>query len=433
MIENTHPSSQIDLEKRAAKPVIRVMLVDDSAVIRGMLTRIVETDPEIQVVTSASDGAMALAVLRTRPVDVVVLDLEMPNMDGLTALPKLKEIQPSVKIIIVSSLTRENAEIALKAMRLGAEDYLSKPNNTSEMTSLAAFRRDVIHKIKALGSKALKPDAAPPETEPPAPAPGKILAFAPSRLKSDLADALPPARPLLSQTLTASLSPDRTPHRTPNVVSRRPALVPKPAELHLRPLPYFFDLAALAIGSSTGGPQALFTLLADWPVELHMPIFITQHMPPTFTTILGEHISRLSKRQAAEAQDGEIVQPGRIYIAPGDYHLVVEEMGKDVVLRVRQTAPENFCRPSVDPMFSSLAKVYGAKLLAVMLTGMGRDGLAGTQAIVNAGGLVVAQDEASSVVWGMPGTVAQAGLCSALVALPDMASFLQKLVMRGKS
>ncbi|MCX8505182.1 MAG: response regulator, partial [Alphaproteobacteria bacterium] len=185
MTESKPSIAAFETEKRSVMPVIRVMLVDDSAVIRGMLTRIIESESDLRVVSSASDGAMALTVLRSRPVDVVVLDLEMPNMDGLTALPKLKQTQPSVKIIIVSSLTRENAEIALKAMRLGAEDYLSKPNTTSEMTSIAAFRRDVINKIRALGSKALEIDRLNTES-----------GAAPLKLKN-MAATLLSTRPLL--------------------------------------------------------------------------------------------------------------------------------------------------------------------------------------------------------------------------------------------
>ena len=411
-------------------PIIRVMLVDDSAVIRGMLTRIIETEPDLQVISSASDGAMALTVLRTRPVDVLVLDLEMPNMDGLTALPKLKATQPSVKIIIVSSLTRENAEIAMKAMRLGAEDYLSKPNTTSEMTSITAFRRDVINKIRALGGKSLEIDQLTSENDTDSAA-RKI-----DLVKSTLLSPKPLATNEKLTTPSPSPATLRTqspvPTAMPDALSRSSS-TKKNAPINLLPMPNYFDAAAIAIGSSTGGPQALFTLLADWPSKLQQPIFITQHMPPTFTTILAEHISRISKRKAAEAKEGEIVNPGRIYIAPGDFHLSIEEVGKDKILRVRQTPPENFCRPSVDPMFTSLSKIYQKNLLAIMLTGMGRDGLAGTQAIIDKGGLAIAQDEASSVVWGMPGTIANAGLCSAVVALPEMPAFLGKLLLRGES
>ena len=451
MIENNPRSIYNEAEKRSILPVIRVMLVDDSAVIRGMLTRIIETEPQLHVVSSASDGQKALTVLRARPVDVVVLDLEMPNMDGLTALPKLKETQPSVKIIIVSSLTRENAEIAMKAMRLGAEDYLSKPNTTSEMTSITAFRRDVVNKIKALGGYALEIDNlvesdaefavknldVPKSTqllinsprmtaEPSHGLVGGATRLSPSTLSSPS---------LRTSTTTPWVRPQSAPPKTelPNPIHQRPLQTKPPAQIKLRPLPSFFETNAIAIGSSTGGPQALFSMLADWPDALQQPIFITQHMPPTFTTILGEHITRISKRPAAEAIDGEIVKPGRIYIAPGDFHIYAEESGRDVVLRVRQTEPENFCRPSVDPMFRSLARVYRSKLLAIMLTGMGRDGLLGSKALVEEGGLLLAQDEASSVVWGMPGTVAHAGLCSALVPLTDINRVIKKLILRGES
>ena len=428
MTANNPSIATFETEKRAVMPVIRVMLVDDSAVIRGMLTRIIETEPDLQVISSASDGVMALTVLRTRPVDVLVLDLEMPNMDGLTALPKLKATQPSVKIIIVSSLTRENAEIAMKAMRLGAEDYLSKPNTTSEMTSITAFRRDVINKIRALGGKSLEIDQLTTEIDTES-APQKT-----NLVKSTLLSPKPLAanEKLTTTPATLRATPPAA-SATPDTLNRSSSTKKNGEPIKLLPMPSFFESAAIAIGSSTGGPQALFTLLADWPTKLQQPIFITQHMPPTFTTILAEHISRISKRQAAEAQEGEILKPGRIYIAPGDFHLSIEEVGKDKILRVRQTPPENFCRPSVDPMFSSLSKVYQKNLLAIMLTGMGRDGLAGTQAIIDKGGLAIAQDEASSVVWGMPGTIANAGLCSAVLALPEMAAFLSKLLLRGES
>ena len=431
MTENNPIITTFETEKRTVMPVIRVMVVDDSAVIRGMLTRIIESESDLQVVSSASDGAMALTVLRARPVDVLVLDLEMPNMDGLTALPKLKATQPSVKIIIVSSLTRENAEIAMKAMRLGAEDYLSKPNTTSEMTSITVFRRDVVNKIRALGGKALQIDQLTLEND----------SDSGARKTDPLKSTLLSLKPLAQNEKLATAPPSPTSIRA---TSAAPPVAPAPilrpagtkkdaAPIKLLPIPSYFDPAAIAIGSSTGGPQALFTLLADWPAKLQQPIFITQHMPPTFTTILGEHISRISKRKAAEAQEGEIVKPNRIYIAPGDFHLSIEEVGKDKILRVRQTPPENFCRPSVDPMFSSLSKVYQKNILAIMLTGMGRDGLAGTQAIIDTGGIAIAQDEASSVVWGMPGTIANAGLCSAVVSLPEMAGFLGKLLLRGES
>ena len=185
----------------------------------------------------------------------------------------------------------------------------------------------------------------------------------------------------------------------------------------------------IAIGSSTGGPQALFTLLAGLG-GLKQPILITQHMPPTFTTILAEHISKVTGREAAEAKDGEVILPGRIYVAPGDFHMTVEVHNNQKTLRIAKSPPENFCRPAVDPMLRSLVQVYGAKILCVILTGMGADGLRGAQALVASGGTVLAQDEATSVVWGMPGAVAAAGICSAVLPLPALAPAIMRVVQR---
>ena len=359
--------------------VVRVMVVDDSAVARGMLSRVIETDPELQVVAVASDGAMAVESLKKNPVDVIVLDLEMPTMDGMTALPLLLGVNPDVKIIISSNITRQNAELAFKAIHAGAKDYLSKPSTTSEMNSVVAYRRDLIAKIRALAG--------------------------PKRV------------PRLDESSLA-LPLKRTDTPLPLYQREKKPVV-------LRPLPNRHELPdVIAIGSSTGGPQALFAVLHELPDNFQTPILITQHMPATFTTILAEHIARISKRQCLEASDGMIVEKGKIYVAPGDFHLMVESQGANRVLRIRNTAPENFCRPSVDPMLRSMIQVYGAKILTIILTGMGRDGQAGCQKIVEAGGIVVAQDEATSVVWGMPGSVATIGLCSAVIPLPKIREFM---------
>jgi two-component system chemotaxis response regulator CheB len=188
----------------------------------------------------------------------------------------------------------------------------------------------------------------------------------------------------------------------------------------------------VAIGSSTGGPQALFKVLGQLKGALRQPIFITQHMPATFTTILAEHVARASGYPTAEGVDGEAVQGGRIYVAPGDFHMVVEAKDRgEKVVRLTKAPPENFCRPSVDPMLRSLAAVYGARVLTLILTGMGHDGLNGGRAVVAAGGTVVAQDEATSIVWGMPGAVATAGLCSAVLALDEIAPSIAKLAARA--
>jgi two-component system chemotaxis response regulator CheB len=187
----------------------------------------------------------------------------------------------------------------------------------------------------------------------------------------------------------------------------------------------------IAIGSSTGGPQALFSLLSGLDVSLAQPILITQHMPSTFTSLLAVHISKASNMPCAEARDGELIRPGHIYLAPGDYHMVAERSGRGNVLRLTQNERENFCRPAVDPMLRSLIPLYGSQLLVIILTGMGSDGCKGSQAVAAAGGSVIAQDEETSVVWGMPGAVATAGVCSAVLPLSDIAPYVRKLVVRS--
>ena len=306
----THP-----LPPSIANGVVRVMVVDDSAVARGMLSRVIETDPELQVLALASDGLMAVETLKKTPVDVIILDLEMPRMDGMTALPRLLEVMPEVKIIISSNITRQNAELAFKAIHAGAKDYLSKPSTSSEMSSVVAYRRDLIGKIRALAGtrRVARVDAA--------------------------------HLPVSLQRLAPAL----------------PSFKKEVKPIVLRPLPLRHDLPeAIAIGSSTGGPQALFSVLHELPSEFTTPIFITQHMPATFTTILAEHISRISKRVCHEASDGMLVEKSHIYVAPGDFHLMVGLHNGAKVLRVVKSEPENFCRPSVDPMLRSLIELYGS-------------------------------------------------------------------------
>ena len=355
---------------------IRVMVVDDSAIIRGLYTRTLEADPEVRVVSSVADGKMAISALKRQEIDVIVLDIEMPVMDGLTALPLLLEASPRVPIIVASTLTRKNAEISLRALRMGAKDYITKPTSTGEVSSAQNFRDELLAKVKVLGR--------PRRFLPPAGAP----------VRGDLAAAPP-----------------------------RGGITLKPA---VRELP-----DAVAIGSSTGGPQALFAVVGNLRKEMLQPIFITQHMPATFTTILAEHLGRIASRPCAEAKDGETVQAGHIYVAPGDFHMTVETAGTSRVLRLLKTPPENFCRPSVDPMLRAMSQVYGRRLLVVILTGMGQDGLRGAEQVVKGGGMVIAQDEPTSVVWGMPGAVANAGLCSAVLPIDEIGPFIQKTAVRS--
>jgi two-component system chemotaxis response regulator CheB len=356
------------------------MVVDDSATIRGLLRRTLAGDPEIEVAAAAGDGSAALTAIKGIAVDVVVLDIEMPVMDGLTALPLLLAARPGVQIIIASTLTRRNAEISLKALSLGAADYVTKPSAV-ELVGAETFKRELLEKVKTLGRRAQSlPRRAAAATARPAEAP---LAA--------------PKRPIVLRTAAGT----------------RPA--------------------AIAIGSSTGGPQALVAVLTALRGGPTQPILITQHMPPTFTAILADHLKRASGRETAEGIDGEAVVDGRVYIAPGDHHMRVERR-PDGSLRIRlgKEPPEHFCRPAVDPMMRSIAAAYGGKTLAVILTGMGHDGAAGVREIAAAGGTVLAQDEASSVVWGMPGAAAATGVCSAVLPLGEIAPAVTRVAATGR-
>lgn len=363
------------------------MLVDDSAVIRGLISRMVTPEADMEVVASVQDGQLAVAALqKDQGIDVVILDIEMPVMDGLTALPKLIQAKRDVKVIMASTLTLENAEISMKAMKLGAIDYIPKPTSTREISGASDFRQELLAKIRAVTQRSVV--AAPaPGTPTAAPAAG---------------GAQPARKPLYNQAVVLRQAP---------VTYKKPEII--------------------AIGSSTGGPQALFEVLRGVGDGVQQPIVVTQHMPPKFTTILAQHIQQAAGRPCAEGQDGESLMPGRIYLAPGDYHMTVETAGTGKVIRLNQNPPENFCRPAVDPMFRSVAAAFGGRVLAVVLTGMGSDGAKGGKVIVDASGTLVAQDEASSVVWGMPGAAATAGLCSALLPLGSVAGYINDYVAKG--
>jgi two-component system chemotaxis response regulator CheB len=380
---------------------VRVMIVDDSAVVRGLVTRMLEEDPQIQVVASVGNGQMAAQALERNEIDVILLDIEMPVMDGMTALPKLLAVDPNVRVIMQSTLTVKGADVSMRALEIGAADYIAKPTSTRDLVGGMDFKTELLGKIKALGHARQR-----------------------SRRRSLPAGAAAHTAP--RTTPSAALSaPYSAPHPVATPAPRPPSATP----IVRANAPEPPDI--IAIGSSTGGPQALFSVLGTMRAgTVRQPILITQHMPATFTTILAEHIGRVSGWAAREAEDGERVTGGRVYIAPGDFHMVVEKKGSDVVLRLNKNPPENFCRPAVDPMLRSVAAAYGKRSLACILTGMGSDGLKGGQTVVAAGGTVIAQDEASSVVWGMPGAVATAGLCSAILPLPDIAPWIMKLAAR---
>ena len=366
----------------------RVMLVDDSAVIRGLLARALKDDPTIEVTASVGDGLAAVERAKRGDIEVVVLDIEMPRMDGIEALPKLLAIDKDLQVIMASTLTQRNAEISLKALALGAKDYLPKPSSSREMIGPADFNSELIARIKGFGQQRRRRKAEP----------------APS----------PTARPLAEPAKTAASRPAST----PAAVSLRPAVTTVPE--------------VIAIGSSTGGPQALFEVLKTLGSGLRQPIFITQHMPATFTKILAEHIKTRTGLNAAEAIDGEPVMGGRVYVAPGNYHMVIKVKDGTKTIRLNQDPPENFCRPSVDPMLRSLEDAYRGRITVAILTGMGHDGREGCRGVVAAGGQVIGQDEASSVVWGMPGAVVNAGLCAAVLPLGDIGAKLKSIATTGR-
>jgi two-component system chemotaxis response regulator CheB len=348
-------------------PPVRVLVCDDSATVRGALTRLLGTAGDIAVVGSAGDGRQALARISALPPaerpEVVLLDLEMPVMDGMTTLPQLMALPaPRPAVIVASALTQRGAAAAMAAIRAGAVDYVPKPSAAGGGLRDAAFQAELVAKIRGWGRMGRDRGAGAAPRSAPA-----------------------PARP-------------RTRIGTPRVV---------------------------AIGSSTGGPQALSALIRGLggAQAVTVPFLVVQHMPPGFTAMLADHLGQLGGPPCAEARDGETLRAGRVYVAPGARHLLVAPgPDKGLVARLSDGPPENFCRPAVDPLLRSLAAPGIGPVLAVILTGMGHDGLAGCRAILAAGGAVLAQDEASSVVWGMPGAVARAGLAAALLPPAGLAA-----------
>ena len=353
------------LSPNTASP-LRVMVVDDSAVARGFIRRWLEVEPGIAIVASVRTGREALNYFDRVAPDVVVLDVEMPDMDGITALPLLLQKKPGLAVIMASTLTRRNGEVTLRALSLGALDCIQKPDAQGTITN-DNYRHALVAKIRELGARARR---------------------------------LPHAR------APVPLRERETSPRRPFALRQAPATAPR----------------VLVIGASTGGPQALDEVCSHLGAVIDVaPVLITQHMPPTFTTILAEHLGRVTGRLAREAEHGEPIRAGRIYVAPGHQHFKVVRNNGQPVVALDDSAPVNFCKPSVDVLFSSAAEVWGSWVLGLVLTGMGTDGVQGGADIVSSGGSIIAQDEASSIVWGMPGAVAQAGLCSQVLPLADIA------------
>lgn len=347
---------------------IRVLVVDDSVVIRRLVSEMLNSEPGIEVAATAPNGRIALAKLPQVKPDLVLLDVEMPELDGLSTLTALRAQAPKLPVLMFSQYTQRGAATTLEALSRGANDYVSKPDFQTP-NAVEQVRAKLLEKIKGLTASML----ARPSWQ-----------------------GLPPKAPV-SELL----------------VSRK--------------------VEAVVIGSSTGGPSALGTLLSALPESFSVPILVAQHMPPLFTRLLAERLHGECRLDVSEASNGEPIVPGRVYLCPGDYHLELKRGGCAVRCELTQGPPENSCRPSVDVLFRSAVAVYGAGVLGVVLTGMGRDGLKGGEMIRAEGGTLLAQDEATSVVWGMPGAVARAGLANRVLPLDRLASEMLMRVRQGRT
>ncbi|HVC25811.1 MAG TPA: chemotaxis response regulator protein-glutamate methylesterase [Acidimicrobiales bacterium] len=350
-------------------PPVRVLLVDDSAVIRRFVSEALQEEPDIVVAATASNGRQAIERLERELPDVVVLDVEMPVLDGLATLAELRPRWPDVPVVMYSTLTQRGAAATLDALSLGATDYVLKPSHVADRDAAGrVVRSELAPVVRSWGNLHR----------------ARLAAARPAPAKA------PPARvPAPAPTLRARV--DRT----------RPEV--------------------LVIGSSTGGPHALTEVIPRLPASLPVPVLVVQHMPPLFTKLLAERLDARSALEVVEVSAEVPVVAGRVYVASGGAHMVARRRGASVVVTLDDGPPENSCKPAADVTFRSAVEVWGGRVLAVVLTGMGQDGLEGCRRICEAGGAVVAQDEASSVVWGMPGAVSRAGLASEILPLPDVA------------
>ncbi len=336
----------------------RVLIVDDSVVARKVITDLLSSDPALEVAGTAANGRIALSKVRSLRPDLILLDVEMPVMDGLETLREIKRLEPDLPVIMFSSFTRAGAKVTVEALTLGAADYVAKPKNLSDATSQDAVTKELVSKIKAIAS-----------------ARGKIIE----------SDALVSPRPLPAEEIAAR-------HR----------------------------VDVVAIGASTGGPNAVAEVLGSLPTDIPVPILIVVHMPSAFTPIYAERLSRSSRLVVREARDGVVLEPGQVWLAPGDYHMTLSRKLALVQIKLNQDPPENFCRPAVNVLLRSVSRVYRDRALAVLMTGMGEDGLRGAELMHAQGAQIIAQDERSSVVWGMAGAVAKAGIARKIVPLREI-------------
>ncbi len=378
-----------------------MLVVDDSVVIRRLVTALLDADPEITVIGTAASGSIALEKLRQLAPDCVTMDVEMPGLDGIQTVRELRKTHPRLPVVMFSTLTERSASATLDALAAGASDYVCKPANVGSLPkAIESVRAQLIPKIKALCPVARGPRVGGvPVGRGPAPVPAARPYVAPPR---------PGQRPAPVTTPVGGVPAART---------------SAPAS----------RLELLAIGSSTGGPDALGSLLPLLPAGLPVPVVITQHMPPVFTRLFAQRLDGKCALRVKEAEEGDLVVAGTILIAPGERHLELQRRGSGIVAHLSEAPAENYCRPAVDVMFRSASGLYGAGVLAAVLTGMGADGARGAEVVRRAGGEVVVQDEASSVVWGMPGAVFAAGQADRVLPLDRIAADLISALSRGRS
>ncbi len=352
---------------------IKVLVVDDAVVMRMLLTKILNGDPEIEVIGSAANGEIAVKKVDSLKPDIITLDVEMPVMDGITALKEIHKTHSNIPVIMCSSITARGASATINALSSGASDYVTKPDNLKKADeAFEALKRDLIPKIKTFARK-------------------KVFARSVAKPVAKVPVSQPPKRV-----------------KTGFFVKRPPKIV--------------------CIGSSTGGPKALDEVLCGFEKDFPLPIAIVQHMPTMFTEMLAKRLDAMFNLKVCEASDGDIMKPGHVYIAPGGRHMDLKVEGDVYKIIVHDDPPENSCRPAVDVFFRSAAKQLGSSVLAVVLTGMGHDGLIGCELIKEKGGQVIVQDEETSVVWGMPGCVANDGLADEILPLKEIVGEINKRV-----
>jgi two-component system chemotaxis response regulator CheB len=344
-------------------PTIKVLVVDDSVVVRRIVSDALASDPSIEVVGVAQNGSIALSKVESLRPDLITMDIEMPVMTGIEAVTELRRRGVRTPIVMFSTLTSHGASATLDALAAGATDYVTKPTRVVDPAeAVAVITSQLVPKIKALCGQTR------------------------------------------SRAAGVRVAAPRGPERRPR---------------------------AVVIGSSTGGPEALSTVVRSLTAPLPVPVLVVQHMPPVFTAQLAARLDRLGPSRVVEGADGDRLEPGSIYIAPGDFHLEVATVGTRTQVAIRSGEPVNYCRPAVDVLFRSAVTTFGGDLLAVVLTGMGADGRDGARGILEAGGRVIAQDEASSVVWGMPGAVATAGLAHQILPISEIAGAITRAVTRS--